>query len=147
MALPQALHKFIDLKKWKKILELNTFDSFDTLADDIERQPELWKKWIEGQGPDQDEAPSPYSEGECSQFAAILLRKALKPQHTLRSMMKYIERALGPEFVHPVPLSLREVFDTRSKCKSPILLLLTPGNDPMEAISQLAEERLHKFPL
>jgi hypothetical protein len=77
--LPSTCEGFLGAQKWRKVLELATFDSFDTLPEEIERQPEVWKEWIEGQGPEQDEAPSPYSEGECSQFAAILLRRALKP--------------------------------------------------------------------
>jgi len=57
-------------------------------------------------------------------------------------MRRYVEKALGPDFVRPAALTLKELYDARSKASTPMLLLLTPGNDPMEAIQRLADERL-----
>jgi dynein heavy chain len=41
-----------------------------------------------------------------------------------------------------VVVNLKELYDARSNANTPMLLLLTPGNDPMETIQRLAEERL-----
>jgi hypothetical protein len=46
-------------------------------------------------------------------------------------IQKYIERALGSFFNKPIIFSLEEVF-ADSKPHIPIILILTPGNDPME---------------
>ena len=53
----------------------------------------------------------------------------------------YVEHALGAEFVRPAITNLTEVYDERSKASTPLLLLLTPGNDPMESISRLAGQK------
>jgi hypothetical protein len=37
---------FIDIKKWNKVLELAIFANFETLPEEIEKQPEEWKEWI-----------------------------------------------------------------------------------------------------
>jgi len=36
---------------------------------------------------------------------------------------------------------LREIYAERGEPSSPIMLLITPGNDPMEAVMRLAEEK------
>ena len=86
--------------------------------------------------------PAPYSDPETPLFAIILLTRVLKPHQTMIAIKLFVERALGPEFVHPSSVNLKELYDARSKATTPMLLLLTPGNDPMEAICRLAEERL-----
>ena len=74
-----ACFDFLDSLKWKRVLELATFDCFESLPDDIENHPETWQEWSLSED-NQGEAPSPYSEGECPQFASILLRRVLKPE-------------------------------------------------------------------
>lgn len=59
----------------------------------------------------------------------------------MAGVSRYIERALGPAFVSPAPSILKRTYDDRSKPSAPILLLLTPGNDPMEGILRLAEDK------
>jgi hypothetical protein len=55
----------------------------------------------------------------------------LKPELTIRMVQNYIEKALGPFFIKPIINSLDEVY-ADSKPYIPLILLLTPGNDPME---------------
>ena len=55
-------------------------------------------------------------------------------------IQKYIEKALGSFFNKPIIFSLEEVF-TDSKPHIPIILILTPGNDPMEQIKKFGEEK------
>lgn len=61
----------------------------------------------------------------------ILLHKVLKPEKTIIMIKRYIEKALGSFFIKPIIFSLEEVY-TDSKPHIPIILILTPGNDPME---------------
>jgi hypothetical protein len=145
-SLPEGCADFLDERAWKRILELATFDCFESLPEDIERQPDAWRTWMQADtkpgASAADGAPSPYSELETPQFASILLRRALKPARALGAMKRYVERALGPSFVRPSPPNLKDLFDARSRAGTPMLLLLTAGNDPMEAIARLGEERL-----
>lgn len=47
---------------------------------------------------------------------------------------------MGQFFVTPIIFQVNDIVD-QSKVYTPMLLLLTPGNDPMEAIKKAAEER------
>ena len=55
-------------------------------------------------------------------------------------IQNYIEKALGTYFIKPIMYSLDEVF-LESKSSIPLLLILTPGNDPMDQIKKFGEER------
>ncbi len=46
-------------------------------------------------------------------------------------IQRYIEKALGSFFIKPIIFSLDEVY-ADSKPHVPMILILTPGNDPME---------------
>lgn len=47
---------------------------------------------------------------------------------------------MGSFFTKPIIQSLDDIFD-ESKPHVPILLILTPGNDPMEQIKKFGEEK------
>jgi hypothetical protein len=78
--------------------------------------------------------PDPFSQDSLPCFSAILLLKVLKPELAINQIKKYVEQALGSEFTRAAQWSLRDIYDNNSKPSTPILLLLTPGNDPIENI-------------
>ena len=46
---------------------------------------------------------------------------------------------MGPKFIEPPQLNLRDCFND-SNCASPLIFVLTPGADPMTSLIKLAEE-------
>ena len=66
--------------------------------------------------------------------------KSLRPELAIAGINNFIENALGKSFVSPVFQTLKQVYDERGKASTPILMLITPGNDPMEQIQRLAED-------
>jgi hypothetical protein len=143
--LPAACEDFLDAKSWRRVLELATFDCFENLPEEFERQPGEWKRFMRSQFESEDSkpvaVPEPFSDGQLPEFSTILLLRVLKPELAAAAIARYVERALGPAFVSPSPAILKQIYDTRSKPSTPMLLILTPGNDPMEAISRLAEAK------
>jgi dynein heavy chain len=53
---------------------------------------------------------------------------------------RYIDKTLGSFFVKPIIHSLDDIYSD-SKYFMPLMLILTPGNDPMESIKKLGEEK------
>ena len=66
--------------------------------------------------------------------------RCLKPELTTAVIRRYVFKALGKYFVTPIIFSMREVYEG-SAAHMPLLLLLTPGNDPMDQIRKLSEEK------
>jgi dynein heavy chain len=71
----------------------------------------------------------------------ILLYQVLKPGEVVDQIKKYVNKALGEDAFNRPPVILKDVYDSKVKASTPILLLLTPGNDPMESISRLGEDK------
>lgn len=62
--------------------------------------------------------------------------KAMKPELTTMAIRRFVEKSLGPAFTKVEIVQLKEVYET-SRPHTPLLLILTPGNDPMEQIRKL----------
>mmetsp|Transcript_10117 Transcript_10117/g.7583 ORF Transcript_10117/g.7583 Transcript_10117/m.7583 type:complete len:361 (+) Transcript_10117:1154-2236(+) len=111
-------------------------DHFETLPDEIERNPLAWKKFVEVAD---EPIPEPFNS-ILPDFSCLLLFKVLKPEKTVTMVRRYIEKALGEFFVRPIITGLNEIFRD-SKAFIPIILILTPGNDPMDSIKKLGEDK------
>ena len=97
-----------------------------------------WKKFVENSSNDAM-PPEPF-QNLLPDFALILLHKVLKPEKTIVMIQRYIEKALGSFFIKPLIFSLEDVY-ADSKPHIPLILILTPGNDPMEQIKKFGEEK------
>lgn len=53
---------------------------------------------------------------------------------------RYIEKTLGSFFIKPIIYNLDDIYGD-SKSHIPIILILTPGNDPMEQLKKFGEEK------
>ncbi len=85
---------------------MSTLDHFDSLPDEIERNPVMWRKFVQYAN---EPLPEPYNN-LLPDFAVILIHKVLKPEKTIVMIQRYIDRALGSFFVRPPIQSLEEVF-------------------------------------
>jgi hypothetical protein len=74
--------------------------------------------------------PEPY-QTSLPYFAWIPLVRVLKPEKTTDAIKRYVRKSLSEYFVTPIIFQRREALD-ESNSITPLLLILTPGNDPME---------------
>jgi len=110
------------------------------LPEDITKNLDTWKEFINHEGKDKSSyelLPEPYAS--LTWFSLIPLYKALKPEKVINMVRTYIEKALGKYFVSPIHYELSEVY-RESSPSTPMLLILTPGNDPMEQMDKLSKE-------
>lgn len=85
-----------------------------------------------------DHLPEPF-HSTLPHFAWIPLIRCLKPELTTQAIRRYVSKSLGRFFVAPIIFNLREVYES-SQAHTPLLLILTPGNDPMDQIISLSKE-------
>lgn len=121
--------------------QLTAFPCYETLLENIMKDVECWEKFMKCEKADQafDLMPEPYLS-TLAHFAWIPLIRCLKPELTTMAVRRYVSKALGKYFVTPILINLREVYED-SSAHTPLLLILTPGNDPMDQIKKLAEEK------
>lgn len=73
-------------------------------------------------------------------FAWIPLVRVLKPELTTTTVKRFVSKSLGKFFVTPIIFNVKDAY-IDSKAHTPLLLILTPGNDPMDQIRKLSEEK------
>ena len=102
---------------------------------------EVWEKFMKCDKQEQafNLLPEPY-QSTLAHFAWIPLIRCLKPELTTLAIRRYVSKSLGRFFITPIIFSVKEVFE-ESKVHTPIMLILTPGNDPMDQIKNLAKEK------
>ena len=83
--------------------------------------------------------PEPY-QSTLPHFAWIPLVRCIKPELTTAAIRRYVQKSLGKFFITPIIFHVKDAFND-SKYHTPLLLILTPGNDPMEQIKKLSEEK------
>lgn len=54
-------------------------------------------------------------------------------------ILKFVESEMGIKFVQPPPFDIAKSFND-SNCLSPLIFILSPGVDPMAALSQFAQK-------
>ena len=100
-----------------------------------------WEKFMKCDRQDVafDLMPEPYLS-TLPHFAWIPLIRCLKPELATNTIRRYVLKSLGRYFVTPLIFSLKEVYED-SRYYTPMLIILTPGNDPMDQIKKLAQEK------
>ena len=68
----------------------------------------------------------------------LLVVRALRPDLTVRAARAFVSETLGARFTEPPPLDMEQVF-AHSTSTRPMIFLLAPGLDPIQAIWQYAE--------
>jgi dynein heavy chain len=71
-------------------------------------------------------------------FQKLLLLKILREEKIVFGAKEYVSRDLSPMFVEPLPFNLDSVYQD-SLPTSPIIFVLSPGADPMSALTKLAK--------
>lgn len=64
--------------------------------------------------------------------------RALRPDKLVPSITNYVVHYLGQEFIQPPPFELPLIYKDSSST-TPLIFVLSPGSDPMNALSKFAE--------
>ena len=118
--------------QWSELHQLSSFACFETLLENIVKEIASWERFMQCDRQDVvfDLLPEPY-QSTLQHFAWIPLIRCLKPELTTQAIRRYVLKSLGRYFVTPLIFSLKEVYEN-SHAHTPLLLILTPGNDPMD---------------
>ena len=117
---------------WSELHQLTSFQCYEILLEKIIKDMPLWEKFMLCERADHafDLLPEPF-QSSLPHFAWVPLIRCLKPELTTLAIRRYVAKSLGRYFVAPIIFNLREVYES-SQVSTPLLLILTPGNDPMD---------------
>jgi len=73
----------------------------------------------------------------CTEFQNMLFVRALRPDRISFCVRKFIVNNLGYLFVEPPVLDIKAVLEDSTQ-QTPLIFVLSPGDDPTNAVIQLA---------
>lgn len=136
-----ASHWLLD-KAWCTIEEMSKliphFKGFDK---EFEENVKTWEKiYNYAQPQNYEEAEWPEKWLEDSIFHKIMILKILRPDKIVAAIQNLVveEKELGTKFIQPPPFDLKRNYE-EARCNTPIILILSPGADPMSELDKLSK--------
>lgn len=134
---------------WKNMHELTcAIETLKPIADRLQSNPQEWTRYMTAESPFLQPVPAELLvEAGVSDFQKLLLVKALREEKLVSSILHYIRKSLGEEYISMPTFELGKVFaDTNSA--TPLIFILSPGSDPVASVLKFAKEsgyadRLH----
>ncbi|XP_063228083.1 LOW QUALITY PROTEIN: dynein axonemal heavy chain 7-like [Bacillus rossius redtenbacheri] len=124
-------------KTWNDVCHVTDLPAFSEFASSLEQRQLEWKVWCDLLEPQEASLPAPWQE-QLSSFQRLLLVCTLRPDKLIMSVRKYVEENMGVSFITPPPFNIQQSYQD-SNCLSPLIFMLSPGSDPMSALTSFAE--------
>ncbi|KAF4798840.1 Dynein-1-alpha heavy chain, flagellar inner arm I1 complex [Turdus rufiventris] len=124
---------------WEDLIRLSELfpEKFESLPDDVEENPDVWKNWFDTDALEQIPLPMPY-EGNVTDFQKLLLLRCFRVDRMYRAVTDYVTVTMGETYVQPPVISFDAILQ-QSTPLSPVVFILSPGSDPVSDLMKLAE--------
>jgi dynein heavy chain 2 len=99
-----------------------------------------WKSWI-----DRNDCESNFPQDKrFSLFQQVLVVQALRPDRLQVAMKNFACRLLSIKDISPLTSNIKMLYETETVANEPILIIISPGADPSQELSELAESVVGK---
>ena len=119
----------------KSLLDLNLV--IGGIVEGIAQDEQEWKKWYESDTPETIELPGSWST-QLSDIQQLCILRGLRLDRMLQGATILIEKRMGKEFTESHSFDLEKAYE-KSLPDKPLLIILSPGVDPISQISNLAK--------
>ncbi|XP_058707745.1 dynein axonemal heavy chain 10 [Poecile atricapillus] len=124
---------------WEDLIRLSELfpEKFESLPDDVEENPDVWKNWYDTDALEQIPLPMHY-EDSVTDFQKLLLLRCFRVDRMYRAVTDYVTVTMGETYVQPPVISFDAILQQSSPL-SPVVFILSPGSDPVSDLMKLAE--------
>ncbi|GBG26414.1 Dynein heavy chain 7, axonemal [Hondaea fermentalgiana] len=111
----------------------------DALRSSLSGQDQaVWEAFYQSPQPEVKPAlPTPWEEDGLLKLCVL---RSLRPDRVVPAVRDYVAKTMGPRFVEPPRFDLEACWQD-SRPHTPLVFVLSPGSDPMAALSKLADQR------
>ena len=139
---PNPAPHWLNNKAWWTIEEMSEkIHHFKSFAKDFEENIKTWEKIYNSPFPHKlDEVDWPDKYAEDTNFHRIMILRIIRPDKVIPAIQDLIcvEKELGQTFIQPPPFDLKRNYE-EARCTTPIILILSPGADPMAELDKLSK--------
>ncbi|XP_021268215.1 dynein heavy chain 10, axonemal isoform X2 [Numida meleagris] len=124
---------------WEDLIRLSELfpEQFESLPDDVEKNPDVWKNWYDTDALEQMPFPMQY-QNSLTNFQKLLLLRCFRVDRVYRAVTDYVTLTMSEKYVQPPVISFEAIFE-QSSPSSPVVFILSPGCDPISDLMKLAE--------
>ncbi|POI33535.1 hypothetical protein CIB84_002713, partial [Bambusicola thoracicus] len=124
---------------WEDLIRLSELfpQQFESLPDDVEKNPDVWKNWYDTDALEQMPFPMQY-QNSLTNFQKLLLLRCFRVDRLYRAVTDYVTLTMSEKYVQPPVISFEAIFE-QSSPHSPVVFILSPGCDPITDLMKLAE--------
>ncbi|KAJ1636012.1 dynein heavy chain [Pavlovales sp. CCMP2436] len=128
-------------KSWNDFVTLSELPAFAGLTEDVVAKHDEWRNIYDSIDPDTllAELPQGWS-GKLNSLERMLVLKAIRPDKLIPAIIDFVSGEIGSQFVEPPPFDLAGSFRDSSPT-IPLVFVLSPGMDPMNALIKFAESK------
>lgn len=126
---------------WDHVTELDKLPAFRDIVSSFGSANADWHEWCRHPQPEAQAAKRPGEwETRCSEMQRLILVRCLRPDRIVFAATAFIVNNLGTRFTEPPVLDLTDVL-ADSAAATPLIFVLSPGVDPTNQLTQLAQQR------
>ncbi|XP_027593384.2 dynein heavy chain 10, axonemal isoform X1 [Pipra filicauda] len=124
---------------WEDLMRLSELlpETFESLPDDVEDNPDEWKNWYDTDALEQTPFPMQYQDS-LTDFQKLLLLRCFRVDRMYRAVTDFVTVTMGETYVQPPVISFEAILQQSSPF-SPVVFILSPGSDPVNDLMKLAE--------
>ena len=123
--------------QWAGLEPLGSVPSMSSLARDMEKQSEAWRKWCDQEAC--EKAPMPGEWAKATEFRRLLILRVLRPDRVTNAMQRFVEGTLGNDYTNQPAFRAATVVE-ESAPSTPIFFILFPGYSPSRDIEEVAAD-------
>ena len=102
------------------------------------KNTEVYKQLYESPNPESWEFPADATM--MNNFRKLLVIRAIRPDKVVPTVAKFIVELIGENFVKPPTFELAKIY-LESRPTTPLIFVLSPGSDPLQALMKFAETK------
>lgn len=128
---------WISDNSWAELNRACKLDGFKGFLEHFCSEIESYKELAEHPSPHEWVLPETGAK-ICNKLRVLVLLRCLRPDKLVPAISSYVVHYLGEEFVKPPPFELPMIYKDSSST-TPLIFVLSPGSDPMNALSKFGE--------
>ncbi|EDS37651.1 ciliary dynein heavy chain 11 [Culex quinquefasciatus] len=135
---PNPDKSWITEKLWGDINRLEQLAEFTGFVDGFLKSRDAWKHYYDVEDTHVEKLPSPWQE-KTNRFEKLIVLCTFRPDKAVLAITEFVASEMGQAYVLPPPFDIARSYED-SNCLTPLIFILSPGADPMNALLLFAEK-------
>jgi dynein heavy chain len=125
-------------KGWAEMCRLGDLPAFGGIRETFGEFATDWKRIYDSASPQTEKLPGHFDQG-LNSFQKMMAIRCIRSDRVCLAVQNFVIEKMGEHFVKPPPFNLADCY-ADSSVITPLVFILSPGSDPMNAMLKLAGE-------